>query len=85
MLLGLLLYTLSLRNPHRRKSGGVRAGDHGGQNPHLTMQSVKKSSKKAVVLFTVFAFPHIAETSDPVHSLRAEQQIKHKGLENFLR
>jgi len=39
------------------------------------MQSVKKSNKKAVVIFTVFAFPqiafphiafpHIAETSDP--------------------
>jgi len=65
MLLGWLLYILSLRNPHRRKSGVVRSGDHGGQSPHLTMQWVKKSSKKAV-LFTVFAFPHIAEASDPV-------------------
>ena len=35
--LGLFWYTLDFRYPHKKKSGGVRSGDHGGQatSPHL--------------------------------------------------
>ena len=60
------------------------SGDHGGQSPLLPMQSVKKSSMKAVLLFTVCYFPYVAETSDSVHSFQVEQRIECKDLDNFL-
>ena len=46
----------SLRNPHRRKSGDLKSGDRGGQNPRVTEPSPRKSFIQSVVSFAVWAF-----------------------------
>ena len=39
-----------LRNPHRKKSAGMRSGNRGSQSPHPAIPSQMRSCTKAVVL-----------------------------------
>jgi hypothetical protein len=53
------------KSPHRKKSGGVRSGDRGGQRPRPTMRSPKNFCSRAVIVFTCGPSPHHAATSNP--------------------
>jgi hypothetical protein len=71
---GVLLVTLSVRNSYRKKTGGVRCGDRGGQRPRPAMRSPEKSCKK-VVVFAVWAVAPSCGNQQSRHSLPAEQWI----------
>jgi hypothetical protein len=62
-------YILSLRNPHRKKSGGVRSGDRDGRRPRPTFRSPMNSFGKAVV-FTVWAVSSTLRSVSSVHTVR---------------
>jgi hypothetical protein len=66
-----------------KKSPRVRSDDRGGQRPRPPVQLPKKSCKKALVVFAVWLSPHLAETSNPVHSVPAEQRVESNRFYNF--
>jgi hypothetical protein len=45
--------------------GGIRSGNCGGQRPHLTMQSLKRSCKKAIVVSQYGWSPHLLKSAIP--------------------
>jgi len=63
---GLLPYTLSLRYPHRYKSGGFKSGecgDHCGSHLRLISRSGKRSCSHANDSFEVWGWHHPAGTT----------------------
>ena len=53
--IGVFMLTLSLRNPYRKKSGGVKSGDRNGHFPLPTLLSPKESCNKPIVMVAVWA------------------------------
>lgn len=49
----------------KESEGGIRSGNHGGQSPHLTMPSLKRSCKKAIVVSQYGWSPHLLKSAIP--------------------
>jgi hypothetical protein len=78
-LLRSLLLTLYLRNPHRNHFGVVRSADRAVDNLRPKMGSKKSCMRAALVIAVGYTCsPHIAEASNPVLSVPAQQRAEPK-------
>ena len=62
--LSVIAVDLFFEKAHSKNSSGIRSGDHTDQMRCMTMRSLKKSCKTAVVVLAVWVLTQFAETSN---------------------
>jgi hypothetical protein len=84
-LLVLLLYTLSLKNPSRKNSGGVGSGDRGGQILARQYDHRRRSARKVLLFKQYGNSPRLTKTSSPFHFFPTNQWTERNIWITFLR